>query len=56
MTENKTRPTDASVRAYLNGIDDLDRRADCEILVEHMQRIVGEPPVMWGREPPSRPE
>lgn len=48
MSENKTRPTDASVLAYLDGIDDPVRRADCEVLVEHMQRIVGEPPVMWG--------
>jgi hypothetical protein len=29
------------VLAYLDAIDDPARRADCDVLVEHMQRIVG---------------
>ena len=45
---NKTTPTDASVTRYLEAIDDPARRADCDRLVELMQRVTGEPPVMWG--------
>ena len=45
---NKTVPTEASVQAYLDAIDDPSRRADCDRLVELMQRVTGEPPAMWG--------
>ena len=45
---NKTRPTDASVRAYLDAITDPARREDCERLCATMTRLSGEPAVMWG--------
>ena len=48
MAENKTRPTDAGVDAYLDAIADPARRADCEALVNLMARVVGQPPTMWG--------
>lgn len=48
MAENKTRPTDASVQAYLDAIPDAARRQDCEAIVAMMSRVTGAPPVMWG--------
>lgn len=48
QTPNKTQPTDASVRAYLDAIDDPARREDCEHVCAMMARLCGEPAVMWG--------
>lgn len=48
MTENKTRPTDASVSTFLAAIDDAQRREDCQTLLAMMFRIIGQPAVMWG--------
>jgi len=47
-SQNKTVPTDASVRAYLDAIEDPLRRQDCEALSAMMARLAGAPPVMWG--------
>ena len=48
MGENKTRPTDASVAGFIARVDGEERRADCEALVALMQRVTGEPAVLWG--------
>jgi hypothetical protein len=48
MTENKTKPTRASVNKFIAGIADEDRRRDAETLRAMMERISGEPAVMWG--------
>jgi len=48
MAENKTRPTGASVEAYIAAVGDEERRRDCEILAGLMTRVTGEPAVMWG--------
>jgi hypothetical protein len=48
MSENKTQPTEASVRAYFDAIDDPVRRHDCETIAAMMTRVTGESPVMWG--------
>jgi len=48
MTENKTRPTDASVGGFIGRVEGEERRADCEALVALMQRVTGEPAVLWG--------
>jgi hypothetical protein len=45
---NKTVATSASVRAYLDAIEDPMRRQDCEAIVAMMESIAGAPPVMWG--------
>jgi hypothetical protein len=47
-SQNKTVPTDASVRAYLDAIDAPLRRQDCEALAAMMERLAGAPGVMWG--------
>lgn len=46
--EAKTKPTDASVAAYLEKIDDPRRREDCDALVALMSRVSGCPATMWG--------
>jgi hypothetical protein len=44
----KTLPTDAKVSAFLAGLSNENRRAESLQLIEAMQRLSGEPAVMWG--------
>ena len=46
--EIKTRPTDASVAAFLDAIADNVRRADAFRVLELFRRVTGEEAVMWG--------
>ncbi|HEU4479852.1 MAG TPA: DUF1801 domain-containing protein [Pyrinomonadaceae bacterium] len=48
MAELKTKETKASVAAFLNKISDVQRRKDCQTVLELMQRATGEKPKMWG--------
>lgn len=48
MASNKTVATTASVDSFLNGIDDPLQQNDSRQLVALMQKVSGEPPVMWG--------
>ncbi len=48
MAEAKTKPTNASVKTFLDGIEDDERRKDCKTLVVMMKRVTGSPPKMWG--------
>ena len=48
MAELKTRKTDASVSAFLNAIDDPQRRKDCKTIVSIMQKATKAKPRMWG--------
>jgi hypothetical protein len=48
MAELKTKQTDASVEAYLNAIEDADRREDCRTLAAIMRRVTKYEPKMWG--------
>ena len=48
MANAKTKPTTASVKAFLDGIEDDERRKDCKTLVAMMKRVTGNPPQMWG--------
>lgn len=48
MSKNKTQPTHADVHAFLDGVADEQKRADSYRLLEIMEEITGEPPVMWG--------
>ncbi len=48
MAENKTKPTDATVDAYLAAIEPDARREDCEALAALMARATKYPPRMWG--------
>ena len=48
MAEPKTKPTDASVDAYLADVTPERRRLDSLEVLQLMRRITGEIPVMWG--------
>jgi uncharacterized protein DUF1801 len=48
MAENKTKPTEVSVTAYIDAITDQTKRADAKALVKLMQSAAGEKPKMWG--------
>jgi hypothetical protein len=48
MAENKTKPTQLSVIAFVDALGDPTRRADAKMLVKLMQSAVGEKPKMWG--------
>lgn len=48
MAELKTQETTASVAAFLNAIDDGQKRADCKTIAKMMRAATGKPPKMWG--------
>ena len=48
MSERKTRPTDASVEAFINGVENARRREDARAVCALLGEITGETPVMWG--------
>jgi len=48
MAENKTKPTKASVAAFIDALTDSTRRADAKALVKLMRNATGEPPKMLG--------
>jgi hypothetical protein len=48
VAEAKTRPTKASVAAFLKRATDGDRQKDCATLVRIMQDATSAPAVMWG--------
>lgn len=49
MAELKTKPTDASVRAFIDGVADDRRRQDCLTLVDILREATGAEPTMWGQ-------
>lgn len=48
MVEQKTKPGNGNVDAFLAEIDEPQKRADAQTLVTLMQEVSGEPPVLWG--------
>jgi hypothetical protein len=48
MTENKTKPTASTVSSFLSKIKDRDLRKDCDTIIELMESISHQKPVMWG--------
>lgn len=48
MAELKTKPTDESVRRFLNTIADEQTRADCSTLIALMKQATKAEPKMWG--------
>lgn len=48
MSEPKTRPTGASVPAFLDAIADAGRRQDCRTVAAWMQDASRAPAEMWG--------
>ena len=48
MAESKTKPTAVSVDDYLASLPDQRKAVDARLLIQMMNEITGEPPVMWG--------
>jgi Domain of unknown function (DU1801) len=48
MAENKTKPSKASVAAFIDTLTDPGRRADAKALIKLMRSAAGEKPQMWG--------
>jgi len=46
--EPKTRPTDASVEAFLDAVEKPQRREDGKVVARMLAEVTGETPVMWG--------
>lgn len=46
--EPKTKPTQTSVKAFLDQAAKDERRKDCDVLVRMMKKATGAPPKMWG--------
>ena len=46
--ENKTRPTGASVTAFIDAVENDTRRRDARTLLAMMKKITGEKAKMWG--------
>jgi len=48
MAENKTRPGKQSVTAFVNGIEDRQKRADVKKVAAMMRKATGAKARMWG--------
>jgi len=48
MSENKTKPTSISVQAFVDALENETRRNDSYVLLDLIQKITGQSPVMWG--------
>lgn len=48
MAENKTIPNDNSVEAFLDAVQDEQKRKDSYVLIDLMKQVTGEEPKMWG--------
>ena len=46
--EPKTKPTDASVPAFIAAVEHPVRRADAEVVCALLSEVSGEPPILWG--------
>lgn len=48
MAELKTKENETNVEAFLNGIEDEQRRKDCQAVAKMMQQVTKAKPKMWG--------
>jgi hypothetical protein len=46
--QNKTKPTDAAVAAFITALDNATRRSDAERLLEIYHEVTGMEPALWG--------
>jgi len=49
MAELKTKATAASVSAFLNSIEDKNKKADCRAIARMMREATGKRAKMWGK-------
>ena len=48
MAEIKTKPTEVTVDDFIAAVENPVRREEAKAVCAMMERITGEPPVMWG--------
>ena len=48
MAELKTKKTNASVVAFLNAVEDKNKRAECKVIAKMMREATGKRAKMWG--------
>ena len=48
MAKLKTTPTEASVDAYIDAVEDAQKREDCRAVAAMMADVTGAPARMWG--------
>jgi len=48
MAENKTKPTKLSVTAFINGIEDKEKRKDARKVAAMMRKATGSKATVWG--------
>ena len=48
MAELKTTPTNEDVDAFVNSVEDEQKRNDCRRIIKIMSELSGEQPKMWG--------
>ena len=48
MAELKTKPTQVSVEAFLDGVEPASKREDGKVLDALFRKVTGEAPLMWG--------
>ena len=48
LAEIKTRPTSLSVTGFIDSIPDEQKRKDCHVILNLMEKATGEKPKMWG--------
>lgn len=48
MAELKTKPNKQSVKAFVDAVEDLQKRKDCRSIIKLMRKLTGEKPKMWG--------
>lgn len=48
MTENKTKPTDASIEDYIASRASPQQGADCRVLMALLRKVTRQSPRMWG--------
>lgn len=46
--EAKTRPNDRSVKAFVDGVENEQRRKDTRTVMTILRRVTGKAPKMWG--------
>jgi hypothetical protein len=46
--ENKTQPTNKSITEFIQAIPEVDKRRDCQTLLDMMESVSGEKGIMWG--------
>ncbi|MGI9203225.1 MAG: DUF1801 domain-containing protein [Woeseiaceae bacterium] len=49
MAELKTKATSASVAAFLNSIEDKNKKSDCKAIAKMMRDATGKRAKMWGK-------